>query len=101
MYIRMALYDVNHEKIVHANDCNLVLFKVLEIRSKWWMNKCPSGDISRQTISALLRRIFGHINTSVTALCVCVSNEQLVVLSQMSDPDFFGSDKMPKGSENV
>ena len=65
------------------------------------MDKCPSSDILGQTISALLRRIFGHINNSVTALCVCISNEQLVVFSQMSDTDFLGSDKMPKWSENV
>ena len=50
------------------------------------MDKCPSGEILGQTISALLRRIFGHINNSVTTLCVCVSIEQLVLLSQMSDP---------------
>ena len=65
------------------------------------MDRCPSFDILGQTISALFRRIFALINNSVTALCVCVSNEQLVVLSQMSDPDFFGSDKMSKWSENV
>ena len=74
---------------------------VLEIRSKWWMDKCPSGDILGQTISALLGHMFGHINNSVTALCVCISNEHLVALSQMSDPDFFGSDKMSKWSGNV
>ena len=76
---------------------------VLEIRNKWWMDKCPSGDILGHTIPALLRCIFlgMHINNSVTALCVCVcvcvSNEQLVVLSQMSDPNFFGSDKCQNG----
>ena len=70
---------------------------VLEIRNKWWMDKCPSGDILGHTIPALLRCIFGHINNSETALCVCVSNEQLVVLSQMSDPNFFGSDKCQNG----
>ena len=43
---------------------------VLETKGKWWMDKCPSGDILGQTISALLRHIFVHINNSVTALCV-------------------------------
>ena len=34
-----------------------VLVPVLEIRSKWWMDKCPSIIILGQTISAFL----GHV----------------------------------------
>ena len=36
-------------------------YAALEMRSKWWMDKCPSGDVLGQIISALLRRILGHI----------------------------------------
>ena len=37
------------------------------------MDKCPSSDILGQITLALLRRIFGHINNSVTALCVHIN----------------------------
>ena len=38
---------------------------VLEIRSKWWTDKCPSIIVLVQAISALLRHILGEVHTLV------------------------------------
>ena len=90
------------------------------------MDKCPSIIISDQTISDLLRHSFGEVHIcyskcastksisrvdflstsnliSSLCVCVCVRKEHEVVLtvSQMSDPNFFGSDKWSKWSNNV
>ena len=47
----------------HSDDTkSFVLRTVLEIRSKWWMDKCPSIIILGQTISDLLRHIFEEVH---------------------------------------
>ena len=49
----------NREEYMHSVRNREELCVVLEIRSKWWMDKCPSIIILHQTISDLLRQIFG------------------------------------------
>ena len=60
------------------------------------MDKCPSGSDN-------FRFARTNLGTQMTWYhhCVCVSNEHLVVLNQMSDPNFFGLDKMSKWLDNV
>ena len=64
------------------------------------MDDCPSIIILGQTISDLLGQIFGHTNDLVASLHL-YQMSIWIVLSQMSDPKNFGSDKMPKWSDNV
>ena len=67
------------------------------------MDKCPCAIISSKAYSAILGRTFECTNDLLTSLRVCISkfNGHLVVLSQMSDPIFFGSGRMPKWLKNV
>ena len=64
------------------------------------MDKSSSIVILGQAISAVLGRIL-DVHKIWPHHCVCVSNEHLVVLSQMSDPKLFGLHKMPKWSDSV
>ena len=45
-------------------------YTVLEIRSQYCIDKCPSIIILGQTISALLRRMFGCAKDLITSLFV-------------------------------
>ena len=47
---------------------------VLEIRSKWQMDKCPSIIVLGQTISDLLGHIFGEVHMCHSR-CASTNNE--------------------------
>ena len=52
------------------------VYAVLEIRSKRWMNKCPSIIILGQTISDLLGHIFGEAHMCQSR-CPSTNNESI------------------------
>ena len=61
-------FDVGSTVSCHTSVCDGP--SVLEIRSKWWMDKCPSIIILGQTIiSDLLGQILEHPNNLVASPC--------------------------------